>query len=60
VLDSKTGKVSISTQQGQIALSAPAGQVSVDAATVDVHAKGTLNLSGDAGVVIKGATVRIN
>jgi uncharacterized protein involved in type VI secretion and phage assembly len=60
VLDSRSGKVTISTNLGQIALSAPAGKISLDAAAVSVHATGTLTLKGDASVVVKGTSVKIN
>jgi len=59
-LDSLTGKISISTDLGSVDVSAPAGRVSVEGAAVDIHATGTLNLTGDGSVVIKGATVAIN
>jgi uncharacterized protein involved in type VI secretion and phage assembly len=60
VLDSQTGKINISTTLGQIALSAPLGKISLDAAAIDVHATGALTLKGDATVVVKGTSVRIN
>jgi hypothetical protein len=59
VLDTQTGKVSISSSVGQVAISAPVGKVSVDAAAIDVTATGTLSLKG-SNVVIKGGSVRIN
>jgi uncharacterized protein involved in type VI secretion and phage assembly len=60
VLDSVSGKISISTTVGQIAVSAPAGQISLDAAIIDIHASGALSLKGDATVAVNGAMVRIN
>jgi len=60
VLDSHTGKITISTKLGQIALSAPVGKISIDAAAVSVHATGTLTLKGDASVVVNGTSVKIN
>jgi uncharacterized protein involved in type VI secretion and phage assembly len=60
VLDTRTGKISITTQLGQIALSAPAGRISLDAAAVNVHATGTLTLKGDASVIVNGTSVKIN
>jgi uncharacterized protein involved in type VI secretion and phage assembly len=60
VLDSVSGKISISTTLGQVAVSAPAGQISLDAASIDIHASGSLSLKGDATVAVNGATVRIN
>ena len=58
-LDSLTGKISITTARGDIAVTT-GGTVSLTGSNVNVHASGTLNLAGDASVVIKGATVRIN
>ena len=60
VIDTTSGKISITSKVGQIELSATAGKISLDATAIDVHASGALNLSGDGAVVIKGATVKIN
>jgi uncharacterized protein involved in type VI secretion and phage assembly len=60
VLDTASGKISVSSTLGQIDLSAPVGSISLDAADIDIHAKGTLQLKGDASVVVKGTTVRLN
>lgn len=60
VLDSRSGKITVSTSLGQIALSAPAGKISLDAAAVSVHATGTLTLKGDTSVVVNGKSVKIN
>ena len=60
VVDTRSGKISITSKVGQIELAAAAGKISLDATAIDVHAKGMLTLSGDGSVVIKGATVKIN
>jgi len=60
VLDSVSGKISITTKVGQVAVSAPAGQISLSAAGIDIHATGALSLKGDATVAVNGGTVKIN
>lgn len=60
VLDSRGGKVTIANSAGQVAVSAPAGKLSLDAANIDVHATGVLQLTGDSSVVVTGGTVKIN
>lgn len=60
VLDSVSGKISISTKVGQISLSAPAGQINLDAAAISIHATGALSLKGDTTVAVNGGTVKIN
>jgi uncharacterized protein involved in type VI secretion and phage assembly len=59
-LDTVSGKISISATVGEIELSAPAGQISLDAASIDIHASGSLNLEGDGAVSVSGAVVKIN
>jgi uncharacterized protein involved in type VI secretion and phage assembly len=60
VLDTSGGKISITSTTGRIELSASAGQITLDATSIDIHAKGALNLKGDGSVSVNGATVRIN
>jgi hypothetical protein len=58
VLDSVTGKITISTKAGEIGLSAP--RISLSAASIDIHATGALSLKGDNAVSMTGQAVRIN
>jgi len=60
VLDTHSGKITISNSVGQIAVSASAGQISLDATNIAVHATGVLRLTGDGSVVVTGGTVKIN
>jgi uncharacterized protein involved in type VI secretion and phage assembly len=60
VLDTRAGKIAISSKTGAIELSATAGSISLDANSIDIHAKGALTLTGEGSVVVKGTTVRIN
>jgi uncharacterized protein involved in type VI secretion and phage assembly len=60
LVDTQSGKITISSRLGQIALSAPAGRISLDAAAIDIHATGRLTLKGDGTVAVNGATVTIN
>jgi uncharacterized protein involved in type VI secretion and phage assembly len=60
VIDTVQKKISISVKTGQIELSTTAGQISLSAPVIDIHAKGQLNLQGDAAVNVNGKIVRIN
>lgn len=60
VIDTVKGQISITATAGNIRLSTEAGQISLSAPSIDVSADGLLNLKGGGGVVINGATVKIN
>jgi uncharacterized protein involved in type VI secretion and phage assembly len=59
-LDSAAKRIEVVTENGDVSVSAKAGTVSVEAATVDVHATGTMTLRADGKLTIRGSPVEIN
>jgi phage baseplate assembly protein V len=53
-------KITVSADSGDVEVSAPSGSITLSARDITVHATGSLALTGDTGVTVKGLTVDIN
>lgn len=60
VLDAAGRKIQVVCDSGDVEVTAGAGRVAVEAATVEVKAKGSMTLEAGGVLTIKGATVNIN
>jgi uncharacterized protein involved in type VI secretion and phage assembly len=60
LIDVSGSRIEISCSSGDIAISAPSGKLSIEANTVDIKAKSTMNIEAGTAMTVKGKTVAIN
>jgi uncharacterized protein involved in type VI secretion and phage assembly len=60
IIDSANKKIQVICDNGDVEVSAGSGKVSVSAQTIELNASGSMTISAQGELTIRGATVKIN